>query len=85
MFEGDETQKSEGPEGAKGVKNYYKEAFIIKNQMSIKELEACNRFIRKFDFILKNSSSEKRRKPNVSINRIIIFNIFLINFSFPKQ
>ena len=62
MFEGDETQKSEDPEGAKGVKNYYKEAFNIKNQMSIKELEACNRFIRKFDFILKNSSSEKRQE-----------------------
>jgi hypothetical protein len=62
MFEGNETQKSEGPEGAKRVKNYYKEAFNIKNQMSIKELEACNRFIRKFDFILKNSSPEKRQE-----------------------
>lgn len=61
-FEGDEAQKSEGQEGERRVKNYYKEAFNIRNQMSIEELEACNRFIRKFDFILKNSSSEKKQE-----------------------
>lgn len=61
-FEGDEAPKSKGEEGAKRVKNYYKEAFNAKNQMSIEELDACNRFIRKHEFIFENSSSGKKQE-----------------------
>ncbi len=72
MFEGDETQKSEGPEGAKSVKNKYKKEFSIKNQMSIKELEACNRFIHKFEFINETSSSEKKQEiENLDLKKYI--------------
>jgi hypothetical protein len=72
MFEGDETQKSEGPEGANRVKNYYKEAFNIKNQMSNEELEACNRFIIKFELISETSSSEKKQEiENLDLKKYI--------------
>ena len=60
--EGDRAQESGGLEGTKRVKNYYKELFNKKYQASIEELEACNRFIIKYESIVKNSSLEKKQE-----------------------